>query len=57
MKALAYLQNNRSLHTAVVLHISLRKFQTPSTFRLGEITVGVNNSLTTLNCRYGQKTP
>ena len=53
---------------AFVLHISLRKFQIPSTFRLGEITVGVTNSLTTLkmgwvgkrvcllsNCRYGQK--
>ena len=29
--------------TAFVLHISLRKFQIPSTFRLGEITVGVTN--------------
>ena len=47
MKALEYLQNNRSLHTAFVSHISLRKFETPSTFRLGEITVGVTNSLTT----------
>jgi hypothetical protein len=55
MKALEYLQHNRLL-------------QTPSTFRLGEITVGVTNSLTPLkmgwvgkrvwllsNCRYGQK--